>query len=103
MQFVMPPPSEGQDSANAGPEGNHYRQLYGDAKLTKYECPICKERHPADEGIVLFARIFICPDCGTEWRDLWCADCNDHCPRCDAEIEPLEAGGRSMIYEEPFP
>jgi hypothetical protein len=69
--------------------------------LTKNECPLCHERHPADEGIVLYSRDFKCPDCGTEWRDLWCSDCNDHCPGCDAEIEPLPGGSESAVFEQP--
>ena len=34
-------------------------------------------------------------DCGTqpgiEWDDYWSATCNDRCPACDAEIEPLKS------------
>lgn len=27
---------------------------------------------------------------GIEWDDTWSCACNDHCPACDAEIEPYE-------------
>jgi hypothetical protein len=49
----------------------------------------------------LFIRNFVCSNCGTEWRDLWCADCNDHCPTCGAEIEPQPGDWDSLVYEEP--
>ncbi len=29
--------------------------------------------------------------CGTEWEDTADCMCNDHCPVCDAEIEPYES------------
>lgn len=28
---------------------------------------------------------------GVEWDDEWDCMCNDHCPACDAEIEPYES------------
>jgi hypothetical protein len=73
----------------------------GDLGLTKHNCPLCKEHHPAEEGIVLYMRSFTCPDCGTKWQDLWCSDCNDRCPGCDSEIEPEPSEGQPMVYEEP--
>jgi hypothetical protein len=76
-------------------------QQYGSNHLTRHRCPLCDDFHPADEGIVLFIRNFVCSNCGTEWRDLWCADCNDHCPTCGAEIEPQPGDWDSLVYEEP--
>jgi predicted RNA-binding Zn-ribbon protein involved in translation (DUF1610 family) len=76
-------------------------QWPGGIALTANKCPLCGDYHPADEGIILFIRNFICPNCGTEWRDLWCADCNDHCPSCDAEIEPQPEDWDRMVYEQP--
>jgi len=70
-------------------------------EITKKKCPVCDTRHPADEGIVLYVREFICPICDAEWTDLWCSDCNDHCPGCDAEIESQPDSVRSMIFEKP--
>ena len=70
--------------------------------ITRNVCPLCKEHHPADEGIVLYVREFVCSDCGAEWSDLWCADCNDRCPNCDAENEPEPGRGRSTVFEKPM-
>lgn len=75
---------------------------HGDQRLTRHKCPLCGEHHPAEEGIVIYARRFICPNCGIEWKDLWCSDCNDRCPGCNGEIEPSPSGGDSMVYEEPL-
>ncbi|MEY5098682.1 MAG: hypothetical protein RJA36_1401 [Pseudomonadota bacterium] len=32
-----------------------------------------------------------CDQCGAEWTDDWSCQCNDHCPGCDAEIEPTNS------------
>ena len=32
-----------------------------------------------------------CPECNTEWIDEWSCMCNDRCPVCRAEIEPIES------------
>jgi len=35
-------------------------------------------------------RFFHCDDCHISWEDDWSCACNDHCPGCDAEYEPLD-------------
>ena len=34
---------------------------------------------------------YICPDCGEEWCDIWNCICKDHCPECNAEVEPTNS------------
>lgn len=36
----------------------------------------------------MFVNHYRCPVDGTEWDDEWTCTCNDHCPTCNAEIEP---------------
>ncbi len=38
-----------------------------------------------------FLKTYCCPDCGTEWEDEWSCMCNDRCPECDAEVEPVSS------------
>jgi hypothetical protein len=56
---------------------------------------LCKANHPDGEQIVHYTRQFKCPNDGTVWTDTWCADCNDRCPTCNAEITP-----ERVIHEE---
>ncbi len=42
-------------------------------------------RNPSEDTYYL--NHYACP-CGARWDDLWSCMCNDHCPVCDAEIEP---------------
>ena len=71
-------------------------------RITRNECPLCLAHHPAEEGITFYTRDFLCPRCGTEWEDVWCADCNDKCPTCNAEIEPLPEPWSSEVFEKPI-
>jgi hypothetical protein len=61
---------------------------------------MCGEHHDQEDGITVFIRHFECPDCGTICKDKWCADCNDQCPTCRAEIEPTAEMGESIVIEE---
>jgi hypothetical protein len=73
--------------------------------LTKERCPCCNEHHPADEGITVFYRMFVClctvesRGCGIFWEDEWCSNCNDKCPECGKEIEPLDDVVEKVIEE----
>jgi hypothetical protein len=73
-----------------------------ESSFTKYKCPVCGDYHAAEDGIILYVRDFICPNCGEEWRDLWCCDCNDHCPQCNAEIESQPDSVKTMEFEKPL-
>jgi hypothetical protein len=68
--------------------------------MTKNRCPLCGERHPSNTGITLFIREFVCPNCATTWKDLWCVDCNDRCPTCNTEVEPQFNAGDLLVFEE---
>lgn len=39
-------------------------------------------------------------ECRTRWTDEWSCACNDHCPRCDAEIEPYDWDDLTVVVEE---
>lgn len=69
--------------------------------LTKKTCSCCNEKHPADQGISLYVRKFKCSECGHEWIDVWCSDCDDRCPECNSETVPLE-GSEEIVIEEPI-
>lgn len=38
-----------------------------------------------------FRNYYRCSVCGTEWTSAWSSTCNDHCPKCNAEIEPYSS------------
>jgi hypothetical protein len=41
-----------------------------------------------------------CSECLDQWTDNWSCGCNDRCPSCDAETEPLEtiwAGPQTFV------
>ena len=38
-----------------------------------------------------FENFYQCSECGTNWTDEWSCKCDDRCPRCDAEMEPLDS------------
>ena len=38
-----------------------------------------------------FRNHYECPVCGTIWTDEWDCQCNDRCPKCNAEIEPYDS------------
>jgi hypothetical protein len=69
--------------------------------MTQSRCPLCKDFHPADEGIVFFKREFVCSLCGESWSDTWCADCDDRCPQCNTEMQPDSDLTESFVCEEP--
>jgi|ERR1700691_1789335 hypothetical protein len=69
--------------------------------MTQGRCPLCKDYHPADEGIVFFRREFVCLRCGEKWSDIWCSDCDDRCPRCNAEMGPESDLSESFVFERP--
>lgn len=71
--------------------------------MTQSRCPLCKDYHPADEGILFVRREFVCSRCGLGWSDIWCADCNDRCPRCNTEMEPDSDLTEFFVYAEPVP
>jgi hypothetical protein len=60
------------------------------SRVTRLVCPKCSDRHPAEQGIILYTRQFVCPNDNETWSDVWCSNCNDKCPKCGAEIEPSE-------------
>lgn len=48
------------------------------------------EDHPLAEK-PWFRNYYECPDDGETWEDEHSAMCNDHCPKCNAEIEPYKS------------
>ena len=40
---------------------------------------------------ILFRNSYECSVCGTMWTDDWSCQCDDRCPRCNAEIEPYHS------------
>ena len=44
-----------------------------------------------------FRNDYHCSECGEEWDDEWSCMCNDRCPRCDAEIEPVSSVDLSRL------
>jgi rubrerythrin len=39
-----------------------------------------------------FRNFYKCPDCGTDWEDVWDSTCDDSCPACGARnISPYES------------
>jgi hypothetical protein len=38
-----------------------------------------------------FRNEYACEQCGNEWTDEWSCMCNDRCPECRTENEPLES------------
>jgi peptide subunit release factor 1 (eRF1) len=44
-----------------------------------------------DTEEIRFRNFYKCPDCNTEWDDMWSCTCNDKCPDCNKEIEPYES------------
>ena len=62
----------------------------GTRVLREFKCPHCKG-NTAECGGRTFEREFECPNCGTTWTDTWCCACNDRCPYCDTECEPVDS------------
>ena len=49
-----------------------------------------------DEGeddleILWFRNEYFCEECQLDWADDWSCECNDRCPQCDLECEPVES------------
>lgn len=38
-----------------------------------------------------YVNYYQCPKDEIEWADLWTCQCNDKCPVCNSEIEPLRS------------
>ena len=38
-----------------------------------------------------FRNYYYCAACGCGWDDSWSSVCNDRCPQCDLEVEPLSS------------
>jgi len=38
-----------------------------------------------------YRNFYKCSECAAEWEDEWDSMCNDHCPHCHAEIEPIRS------------
>lgn len=58
-------------------------------KLAEETLNSCRE-DSEDSVKMLYKNHYRC-DCGAEWTDEWDCMCNDHCPDCDAEIEPYKS------------
>jgi coenzyme F420-reducing hydrogenase gamma subunit len=43
------------------------------------------------KDVTWYRNEYLCGGCGTEWADEWSCQCNDRCPTCDLEIEPMES------------
>lgn len=54
-----------------------------------------EEIEPIEVQELQFVNHYRHDDCpvqpGVEWEDTWSCMCNDHCPACDAEIEPYQS------------
>lgn len=42
-----------------------------------------------NEKTVEYLNCYYCEDCDMTWYDEWTCICNDRCPVCRSEIEPL--------------
>jgi hypothetical protein len=49
----------------------------------------------------VYENYYKCPRCKTEWRDLWCAMCNDRCPKCHWEITPIKSIEAGYLCNHP--
>ena len=58
-----------------------------DHKIRNYKRTIHKSPEPTEEDRYIME--YVCPICGAEWEMAGSCACNDHCPGCDAEIEPM--------------
>ena len=64
----------------------------------------CVGATPAEIIAVHYLNQYRCPNCQTEWEDVWDCGCNDRCPDCNKEIEPYESAlieGESVETESP--
>lgn len=44
-----------------------------------------------DYEVKEYMNYYRCPDCKVEWDDVWTCTCNDKCPECNKEIEPIKS------------
>lgn len=56
-------------------------------------CDSCR-----NDGQDSWTNYYLCP-CGEEWEDKWDCQCNDHCPKCNKEIEPYISDDGSVPAE----
>lgn len=56
-------------------------------------CPLAASSlEPKESGPAPWYRNYYrCSVCRTAWEDEWDCTCNDRCPRCNAEIEPIRS------------
>jgi hypothetical protein len=38
-----------------------------------------------------YERFYVCSECNTAWTDEWSCVCNDRCPECDCETQPMSS------------
>lgn len=57
--------------------------------VVKKASPMEKYSLKSKESPSRFINHYQCPDCGVCWQDHWSCTCNDKCPVCNKEIEPL--------------
>ena len=51
---------------------------------------------------MMYRNHYRCP-CGCEWQDEWDCMCNDRCPDCDAECEPVCSEEFGEVHTELTP
>jgi hypothetical protein len=47
-----------------------------------------------------FLKYYRHDECDTSWTDEWSCACNDHCPKCDEEIEPYNWADLSVVLSQ---
>ena len=50
---------------------------------------LANQAHAADAP-PWYLNTYHCPVCLCDWQDQWDAECNDRCPQCNKEIQPLQ-------------
>jgi hypothetical protein len=47
-----------------------------------------EEKQEQENQKIIFTNNYECEDCSEKWQDERFCWCNDHCPKCNKEIEP---------------
>ena len=47
-----------------------------------------------------FLNEYYCSDCGEAWEDEWDCMCNDRCPQCNAENQPIHSRDISHVLKK---